>query len=476
MIKPVNRQTLAATFRDVLEQKNEQKKGPMSDKNNELAYIHVTNRQKEPSHHVAPAASVEQERRQSRTATAQRRHSRMTSINLLSRIKQLQSSNRSPEDELREPARNENSQGEMLRFISSKSSSRRHHPPEFIRKISANSEDRSVKNSSRIQSMVVGDAVNGTPRHNQIAPQLPVSTAGDQAPSQHRKASAVINSLDDMDMEAIRMDVSQYMDVMLNLKGKLFNNREIRLEYKDFRRSNLNFKLGVVCLIITTIFVATRFSLENLWYLNSTFAFVFFCYCAFMLCIMISFFFKLVGTYSYEWPLLQRYHYAWLSYYNSGVAYIIDDGIIVFVSLATSFDMLARVLQGPCPVVLPPLHPSLLLFSFFSRPLFSLPSILLSFVIPTSLTLTYSIHDFILFLVHVMILGFFNVASTTMQSRSYCQCGTPRDIDIHDIFHHSMASVYQCIFTFFNCFQLVDCNRPIKHQFVSCEIQFVSMA
>ena len=376
MIKPVNRQTLAATLRDVLEQKNEQKKGPMSDKNNELAYIHVTNRQKEPSHHVAPAASVEQERRQSRTATAQRRHSRMTSINLLSRIKQLQSSNRSPEDELRDPARNENSQGEMLRFISSKSSSRRHRPPEFSRKISANSEDRSVRNSNRIQSMVVGDAVNGTPRHNQIAPQLPM-TNGEQAPSQYRKASAVINSLDDMDMEAIRMDVSQYMDVMLNLKGKLFNTREIRLEYKDFRRSNLNFKLGVVCLIITTIFVATRFSLEHLWYLNSTFAFVFFCYCAFMLCIMISFFFKLVGTYSYEWPLLRRYHDAWSLFYTTGIAYIIDDGIIVFVSLATSFDMLARVLQGPCPMVLPPPPPPPLPL-FFSPPFFTFfhPSII----------------------------------------------------------------------------------------------------
>ena len=66
---------------------------------------------------------------------------------------------------------------------------------------------------------------------------------------------------------------------------------------------------------------------------------------------MVSFFFKFAGNYSYDWPLLQRYHEVWLSFSTTGVAYIIDDGIIVFVSLATSFNMLARVLQGPCPMV-----------------------------------------------------------------------------------------------------------------------------
>ena len=345
MIKPVDRQKLTTTLRDVLDQK----KGLNNEQNHVQALFHGSNRQKDVSHHVAPAAaSPEQERIQSRST--HRRHSRITSVNVVSRGRLLQSSNRSPEEEVRESAKKENSQD--IRLVSSKSNLIR--SPEFDQKMSTNSQDKEHSANHNQSSMIVGGASHGTPRHNQVAP----ITTGEHA-QQSGGASLVENDehsfdVTDMDMEAIRMDVSRYTDVMLNLKGKLFNTEEIHMEYKDFRRSNLNFKLGVVCLIITTTFVATRFSLEHLWYLNSTFAFVFFCYCAFMICIMISFFFKFVGIYSYDFPLLQRCHGLWLLYYNSGVAYIIDDGIIVFVSLATSFDMLARVLQGPCPVVLPP--------------------------------------------------------------------------------------------------------------------------
>ena len=140
--------------------------------------------------------------------------------------------------------------------------------------------------------------------------------------------------------------------------------------FQDFRRSNLNFKLGLVCLIITTIFVATRFSLEHLWYLNSTFSFVFFCYCVFMLCIMVSFFCQFAFAYSHRWPFLERYQSVWSSFYSTGLVYIVDDGIIVFVSLATSFHMLARVLQGPCPMVnTPPPLPSPPPIPFFTPPI-----------------------------------------------------------------------------------------------------------
>ena len=242
MIKPVNRQTLATTLRDVLDQKIVQKKGQCNELSNDLNYMKGTTRQKDPSQNVVPSAPLEKERRQSKTA--QRRQSRKSSTNSVTRLHllQLMSGNRSPEDESRGPG--DSTHGGLLHVVSSKSSGR-HIRPEVIKNGSNESQnnERSVKHPIRSQSMMIRGSLKGSSRHNQVAPHVPGILSEDRgrAPSGELRpeGGSVHNSFDagdnDMDMEAmeaIRLDVSLYTDVMLNFKGKSFNTREIRMEYK----------------------------------------------------------------------------------------------------------------------------------------------------------------------------------------------------------------------------------------------------
>ena len=262
-----------------MEQRNGQKRGLSIDQDNDMNYSHSTgnNRLKDAySMHSAPAAiavALEKERRQSKTATAQRRGSRKSSISSLARLKQLTTGIR-PAEEARGL---ESSQGN-LRFVSSKSSQvnnrRLPEPNRNVSSESQNNEPRSVKHPNHQLLMTGGSAKGGLPRHNQVAPQVHV-TSGERAQGgspgelspENRSMHGSIDGDDDhfMDIEAIRMDVSRYADVLLSFKGTAFDTKEIRLEYKVSHQSPIvpffrSFCKILVCVLLLLLVFSICFS------------------------------------------------------------------------------------------------------------------------------------------------------------------------------------------------------------------------
>ena len=110
-----------------------------------------------------------------------------------------------------------------------------------------------------------------------------------------------------------------HTDVFLNFQSEAFRSREVLAEFKEFRRADWNAHLSVACVVLTVVYVVTRYSLEHLWYLNPAFGLTFASLLIYAACVGVNFFCRLaVYSERLKWAAyLRRYRYACNEFYGT---------------------------------------------------------------------------------------------------------------------------------------------------------------
>ena len=129
-----------------------------------------------------------------------------------------------------------------------------------------------------------------------------------------------------------------------------FSTEQMRAAFDEFRRAQLNFKLGALLLVLAMLWTFTRSSVSSFWTQNAVFTVAFaiavFCWSI----IVCSWFLRLaVISWRYDIVWFQPYHDWAAGISQSTYRDWCENIVIVLVPLQASLFVLARAIHGACP-------------------------------------------------------------------------------------------------------------------------------
>jgi len=118
----------------------------------------------------------------------------------------------------------------------------------------------------------------------------------------------------------------QNADMFLTFQSAAFRNRDVLAEFKEFRRADWNAHLSVACIVLTLVYVVTRYSLEHLWRLHPAFGATFASLLVYAACLGVNLVCRLaVNSDRVPWAMtLRRHQHSCHEFYATGRGQLLE--------------------------------------------------------------------------------------------------------------------------------------------------------